>query len=274
VLALAGRDDEPLVRGALRTLRDEPSAARAHLKRIESIRWLERRPELLLRFSDDEQAAAVTMIVASGMPRLKALDALKIVLDAGSAAARRAAAAALAEFPGAQANQMVLARLDDRDPVVQAALVAQLRERGIPTALALLLERVDSPHAEVRQAAAESLAEFRFERYLAAFDTLSDEARTSTGALVRKIDKTAIEGLAKELASNSRPRRLRALEAAPYLDAVADLSGPLMKLLVCEDAIVRAAAQELLDDARANRVWKPLIVFDSSHAMPNTREGV
>ena len=36
---------------------------------------------------------------------------------------------------------------------------------------------VDSPHAVVRKAARESLAEFSFRRYLAAFDMLDEEVR-------------------------------------------------------------------------------------------------
>lgn len=244
---LSCRDDLPFLRSLLRRVAGELSlAARANLKRIDNLRWLERRSDLLGQLGDAEQAALVQLIVGSGMHRLKALEALQLVLDCCGPQARRAASGALTDFQGAQANQVVLDHLADPDPIVQARLVGQLREKNIPTALSLLLERVDSPYPEVRRAVSESLAEFSFQRYLAAFDALSEEARKTTGALVRKIDATAIGALAEELASSSRTRKIRAIAISECLEAAGELLGPIAQLLVDDDPVVRQAADSAL----------------------------
>ena len=90
---------------------------------------------------------------------------------------------------------------------MQAHIVGQLRGRGIPGILPVLLEMVDSPHAVVRKAARESLAEFSFRRYVAAFEMLDDEVRQSTGMLVKKIDPQTVPLLREEMRSLVRTRR-------------------------------------------------------------------
>ena len=82
--------------------------------------------------------------------------------------------------------------LDDPYAEVQAHALVQLRHRGIPNAMPRLIEMVDSPHAVVRDAVRTQLDEFRLERYLAAFDTLDEGVRRSTGELILKIDPEAL----------------------------------------------------------------------------------
>jgi hypothetical protein len=257
--AVGQRTDPVFLRLLLAACGVDPSPTMRNLvRRVDSFRWLEGGawPRW---FSDDEHRAAVVMIVASGMPRLVALDALRKAIASESCAARRAAAGALAEFHGAEANRLVLEGASDDDPQVQASCVAQLRERGIPTALAMLLDRLESPHQEVREAAGSALGEFTLARYLAAFETLSDAARAETGALVGKVDRSATCGLLAELAAPSRNRRLRALAAAPYVvrenqAAAEQIAAELAPLLAEEDATVRYAAANLLDDLRISAV--------------------
>ena len=136
--------------------------------------------------------------------------------------------------------------LESGDAAIQAAVVPQLRQRGIPGALSRLVEQLDSPHEIVRQAARKALGEFSTERFLAAYDLLDDDVRRTTGALVRKIDPTVITTLNEELKSPSRTRRLRALGAASAARMTVELEPRVLKLLADEDHVVRTEAARAL----------------------------
>mgnify|MGYP001012298143 CR=1 FL=1 len=140
------------------------------------------------------------------------------MLTSGRTAARRVAAAALADFGGAEANQLAVQGVQDPDPQVQASMVVQLRDRGIPGAISQLIHLLDSRHAVVREAAQSCLTEFNFGRYITAFDLMDEKIRSSTGMLVMRIDPHATGALADELKSRTRTRRLRGLEAAVAMD--------------------------------------------------------
>jgi HEAT repeat protein len=126
--------------------------------------------------------------------------------------------------------------------------LAQLRPRGIPGALAILLERIDSPHHVVREAARESLAEFNFKRFLAAYDMLEEDVRRSTGLLVKRIDAQAIPQLRQELSSTSGRRRKRGLAIARTLQAVDAVEDTICELLAEDDHLIRAEAAMALGD--------------------------
>jgi len=98
----------------------------------------------------------------------------------------------------------------------------------------------------VRKAARESLDEFSFSRFLAAFDMLDDEVRRSTGTLVKKIDPQTVPLLRAEMESRVRTRRLRALVIARTIDLVARLEEEIIKLLHDDDHLVRAEAAAAL----------------------------
>ena len=164
----------------------------------------------------------------------------------GKGGGRREAARALAAFPGAAANALAMKFLYDPDPHVQAAIVGQLRGRGIPGILPELVKMVDSPHAVVRKAARESLSEFSFRRYLAAFEMLDEEVRQNTGMLVRKIDPQTVPLLREELHSPMRTRRLRAMAIARLIDVVEPLEPIILELLEDADHMVRTAAAAAL----------------------------
>jgi HEAT repeat protein len=195
------------------------------------------------------------MAMASGVKRQEVYQVIRHLLQRGNLGGRRAAAGALAEFSGAEANALALAALDDPDPQVQAQVLGQLRQRGIPGAVSRLVEKVSSPHAVVREAVRKALSEFSFDRYLASFDMLDEASRQSTGALVRKIDPQLVPGLEREMQTPSRVRRMRALAVARATRTVRELEGPIVQLLTDEDHMVRAeAAKSLaLSDSAAAR---------------------
>jgi len=240
---VAKRRDLKFVQYLLRKVGREPSEfVKQNLKRIKSISWVRDRLTMLDQLEDLEQHAAVRLVMNSGTSRTEAFTAVRHILRYGKPAGRRAASEALGEFSGAEANALTLEALHDPDPQVQANALTQLRHRGIPGALPRLVEMVDSPHAVVRKAARESLAEFSFHRFLAAFDLLDDEVRRSTGALVKKVDSQTIPLLKAEMQSPVRTRRLRALAIARAIDAVNPLEETITELLQDGDHLVRTEA--------------------------------
>lgn len=241
------RADLPFLRRLLTKIGSEPTPRiRASLKRISVIGWVGRCEELLSKLNESQQHSVVQMVVHSGMKRDDAFSVLRHVLEQGAPAGRRAAVRALVDHQGADANQLVLNAINDPDPGVQALALRQIRERGIPHAISRLVERLESPDEEVRQAVRESLADFDFPKYLANFDLLDDDLRKTTGALVRKVDPRVATLLGEELASPSRVRRLRALAVAPTIGVVQELEESLLEILHDTDHFLRAEAARAL----------------------------
>jgi HEAT repeat protein len=231
----------------LRKIGFEPGPVAAlNLKRMESIAWLKPNAGRLDELDDAEQHSAVVLLMASGMRRLDGFATIERLVRQGQPGGRLAAAAALAQFNGAEANALALAALADVDPRVQAAIVPQLRPRGIPGSLQRLIDLLESPHELVRHAARASLAEFNLEKFLAAFDLLEDEARRSTGALVRKVNPEAGSVLSSEMLSPSRNRRLRAVQAAEAMGLAPEIETSIIGLLEDDDHVVRNAAARAL----------------------------
>ncbi|MGH7139570.1 MAG: HEAT repeat domain-containing protein, partial [Pirellulales bacterium] len=212
---------------------------------------------------DAAQHSAVQLIMASGMNRLEAFETIARLVARGTPGGRRAAAVALAQFHGSEANQVALRALEDDDPEVQAAVVGQLRERGIPGAVSVLLGLTDSPQPAVREAARRSLSEFSFGRYLAAFDALDDQVRRGTGMLVRKVDPDAATLLLEEMVAPSRRRRIRSLQAAEAMQIVEDVEETVITLLSDADHLVRLEAARAL--AQCASVEACLALRDAEH---------
>jgi HEAT repeat protein len=245
---LARRADEKFLTYLFKKIGFEPStAAQTNLKRMDSIGWVRKDLSLLTDMDGACQHAAVQMAMASGMNRLEVFNVIEFLLRHGQVAGRRAAAAALAEFQGVEANRLAEAALDDSDPEVQANLVVQLRKRGVAGALRRLIDLVDSRHEVVRRAARSCLTEFSFERFLASFDMLDEDVRKSTGALVKRVDPTAASGLAREMRSQSRSRRIRALAVARAMEMASQLEDKIIEMLSADDHTLRAEAARALE---------------------------
>lgn len=237
------RSDVSFLRHLARKIGGEPTpVTRMNLKRIETLPWITGNLGVLDALSETEQPGAVHLAADSSAPRHHAFEVVAYVLRQGQVPGRRVAAKLLAEFCGAEANEMVLRGLADSDPLVRAACAGQLRERGVPGAINRLLQLLDSPHQAEREAAQAGLAEFRFERFAANFDNLSAEARTTAGPLVRRVDPQAIDHVRAEFDAPTRGRRKRALEMALALSAVAELQAEAAKLLRDEDQYLRIDA--------------------------------
>ena len=244
---LARRRDLPFLRYFLGNISTPfPPAVKLNLKRIEWFTWLRDDLSLLSRLEEAEQRVALQMALASGMNRLDVFQVVEYLFRHGKSGSRRDAGAALVHFRGAEVNHLLLEGVRSGDAAIQAAVAGQLRSRGIPNALALLVELIDSPHEAVRQAARESLSEFRLARFLETYDMLDEETRARTGQLVKRVDPDAVAGLAEQLRSTSRTRRVRGVAMAVAMGAVQELEDELAALLTAEDQYVRAEVLRLL----------------------------
>jgi len=244
---IAGRSDTRFVHYLMRKIGHEPTPTMAlNFKKMTSISWLGDCRRIMDRLDDAGQHSAVRFVMASGIPRQQAMGLVETVLLNGKPGGRREAARALGEFQGVEANALAMRALADPDPQVQANIIPQLRGRGIPNVLPSLLELVESPYPVVRKAARESLAEFSFKRFVAAFDMLDEEVRRSTGLLVKRIDVQTVSHLNDELKSPVRTRRLRGLAIARTIDAVESVESAIIEMLQDEDHVVRTEAAATL----------------------------
>jgi HEAT repeat protein len=180
------------------------------------------------------------------------------ILKHGKVAARRIGAEALSEFAGAAANELVLRLLDDDDALVRTAAARQLRPRNLPGAIERLVSLLDSRHPGECEAARAGLAEFTLERFAANFDDLTPTARASAGALVRRVDATALPRIKSELCATARGSRKLALEWAVALDVVSQLEEPIAALLQDEDQYLRIDAIRALATNPTPRVLQYL----------------
>lgn len=248
--AVANRGDADFLSRLVKRIGSGPlGILAAQLRRMDSLAWARGDLRVYEALDGAGQVTAIRILMSSGMNRLEAFRSIEYLLLRGKPAARVAAAQALAEFNGSEANQLALRALSDRDPAIVAAVARQLRSKGIPGALPKLIDLLDSTHSNVREAAREALGEFSFARFIATYDALGEDARRSTGAMVRKIDPRTDELLVEEMKSGSRSRRLRAVSAASAIEAVAKVGGTMVDLLRDEDHLVR------LEAARALGQW-------------------
>ena len=161
--------------------------------------------------------------------------------------------------------------LDSEDEDVQAWATSQLRAQGVPEALRLLIERLDSPLTAVREAARDELQSFNLELLLNIFDHLDPAVSRRAGALVQKIDPDCHQKLVTELTQPVRRRRIRAALAARQLGLAHEVQGCLVMMLSDADTQVRRTAAEVLGDIPNAEVVAGLTVLlnDSS---PRVRE--
>ncbi len=247
---ISKRDDQPFITRVLAFAKGSlaPQVAK-NLSKIRSFAWLQPAWKTYLELADEDQAAAIKLLAASGVKQDAFLDLLEVSLHQGGPLSRLTACEMLSSIQCAQANQLILDTVYDDDPRVQAACVRQLRERHLGGSLPILLQMIDSPHDVVQTAAREALSEFTFANFIAGYESMNDNARRTTAVLVKKVDLQAIPGLLEELASPSPSRRIRGVEIAQLLGAVAEITPTLIELMADKDHVVRCRVAEALQHA-------------------------
>jgi HEAT repeat protein len=244
---LARRRDLQFIRQLLRKIGNQPPpAVRNNLHRIDDIAWLGDCGNVFAALAESEQAAAVLLVTEANLPAAQALQLLSLTLQEGGSAGRRMAAQGLAKFNSSEADEITWQALDDEDPLVRAQVVSRMAASTTPTMIPRLLEMLDSSHQLEREAAAQCLHDYNFDRYLQAFDAMAPEARLATGWLVMKVDPSATTQLTTELKAPVRTRRTRALQIAITLQLVPELFDTIKLLLNDDDHYTRLDAVRAL----------------------------
>ncbi len=256
---ISKRDDPNFVALLLDFAKEELSAKTAkNLKRIRSFAWLQAGKRGYDSFDEKDQALCIKLVAASGVKPDEFLDLLESILSRGAPAARWAACDALASIPGDRGNQLVLRAVEDSDANVQAAATRQIRDRHVPGAMSILLRQIDSPYEVVREATCNALYEFSFANFLAGFEGLHDDARRSTGALVKKVDRKTVPSILAELKHPARKHRLRAVEISEVMGLVPEVVEGLLALLEDEDHMIRAVSADALQFCPTAKVQNAL----------------
>lgn len=253
------RKDLKFVQHFLRTVGDKPSKAVCQsLARLECIAWLTPGNDIFEQLDEPSHAAAVQVAMASGMDHDSKFQFLAYMLTHGKAPGRRAAAEALANFKGAEADALVVKSLNDEDPYVRAHLIRQLRPREIPNSLLFLIRMVGTTHEAIRESLRESLPEFSFRRFLKNLDKMEEELRPMAGHLVRQVDPGSVVQIKVEMESLSPVRRRRAVNAANAMGIVQEIEDHVIKLLSDDDHTVRVAVAKALADCKSMPSWEAL----------------
>ncbi|MFO0946660.1 MAG: HEAT repeat domain-containing protein [Planctomycetota bacterium] len=266
ILALISeRDDDPFIHHLLDNIGQlaEPFIANA-FRKITEVRWLRPDHRIWHNLSESRKTNAVILLTQSGLPIERKLEVLAFFLDEGEPSARRAAACALAQLPGADANNMVRACMDDDDPEVQLAATQQIRERGITNALAMLLKKLDHSDARIREAAHEALSDYTMERYIGVFEQLDDSTRKTMGSMILKIDKQSRQALLAQLHSQQRRLQMRAARIVRALGIGDDYVSELLVLLADKDHLVRREMIETLAHLQDPTFVQRLVEMTSS----------
>lgn len=244
----ARRTDRPFVE-ALLTMVDEgvDEAFADNLSQITKTDWFA--PEYVDDLPPELQRPAVRLLDLLPTSDEERQAFLDWVTRDGSGEARGAASDHLDRMPAERVNEIVSSSLEDEDSEVRAWATSQLRPRSIPNNLLLLIERLDDPEVEVREAARHGLAGFNFELLLRIHPALRTERARQAGRLLVKIDEHVDEKLRAEFTHPQRSRRVRALQATAALDLAPCVEADLLPLLSEDDPVVRRIVADVLRDA-------------------------
>ncbi|MGY8771445.1 MAG: HEAT repeat domain-containing protein, partial [Pirellulales bacterium] len=217
-----------------------------NLHRIQKIAWTDGHINVLDELTDLQQVTAVQFVMECRIDQDQKYNVVKHLLIKGKGSGRLAAIEAMREFDSSEVNQLIAAAVRDEEQSVCAEALSQLRERGVPGSVKILLHYLESPYLIVMDAARKALSEFNFPKYLSSFDAMSEEVRQSSGLIVKKIDLETKYLLLEELKSNSHSRVIRACHVMHSMDMQQEMETPIIDLLGHDDFMVRAEAAELL----------------------------
>lgn len=222
------------------------SALDQNLKQIERLAWLETDDPPFAVIPPALQPGMLSFVFATKVPQDDKAKTQDWLLRNGGPEGRMAAAEQAALVDENVLQSVLVDSLDAEDEHVQAWAVTQLRQHAVPEAFALLLQRLDSPSAEVRAAVRDELSGFNLELVMGLLDSLDAATALRVGELLRKIDPQVCAKLQRDILSALRSKRLRAAQAAVKLGYQRQLLQPLLSLARDSDVLVRRAVAELL----------------------------
>ncbi len=242
-----------------------------NFKQLIRIDWITRHMLPLEAVPPSLHESLVEYVQATGIPHDDKVAVQKWILLHGSVQGRSAAGQVLESAEPACVRGILFDSLDSEEEDVQAWATSQLRGQGVPEALRLLIERLDSPLAAVREAARGELNSFNLDLLLSIFEHLDRNICLRAGALVQKIDPDCHQKLVAELNNPVRRRRMRAARAASKLGLSHEVQPCLVAMLSDADSQVRRTAAEVLADLPNAEVVAALSAV-LNHSSPRVRE--
>jgi hypothetical protein len=230
-----------------------------NLRAIHEVGWLAPGAGALPQIPRELQPRLVPLVKELGLPDEARLAVLEWLVSSGTDAARLAACELLSVLESQSVQDVVIESLEAEEPGVQAWATSQLRSLEVPNAMELLLERLDSPLAEVREAARAELGDFRMPRVLENFRHIEPRSYPAVAALVRKIDPRAAETLSHEMTGTTPRRAARAARVALALGFSAEVQEALLEMSRAADSLARRAAVEVLAEAPAHAAHAALL---------------
>jgi HEAT repeat protein len=231
----------------LRWLPDPMNAnLKKNLRQFTSLEWLSPSEEKFDLLPPGVQDSLARFVEALGLSSEEKVLIHEWMIRHGGLEARLAATDALASGGQETVQEMLYESLDSDDSEIQAWATGQLRDRGVPEAVTLLVDRLDSPIEEVREAAREELHSFDLYQMLEMFEDVSDDVCHQAGELIQKIDPLTIRKLNVELRNPIQGRRIRAARGAFAMGLHLQVLPALISLLQDEDDMVRRVIAEIL----------------------------
>lgn len=245
--AVGQRDDPEFVAHLLRWFpkRLTPTQQK-NLRQIESVAWVDAADRSLEMIPPSLQAPLVEFVTATGLPAETKLTVQEWVVRHGAPEGRLAASAVLGSMDDGAVQNIISSSLESENEDIQAWATSQLRSQGIPEALSMLINRLDSPLPAVRDAAREELKGFDVPAMLEMFEDLDPLVCLRAGKLIEKIDPDCHDKLRLELASPIRRKRIRAARAARMLGMHEKVFPSLKALLEDQDPLVRRTGIDAL----------------------------
>jgi HEAT repeat protein len=272
---MATRTDAKFVENLVLATGEKPAkAVTDNLAKLDAVAWVAPGAGTITSLSPLAQACAVPFIMATGVDRSTILAVLEEVLLIGSVEGRRAAAEALSQIEGREADDLLVRSLNDEDPMVQSHLVRQLRPRNIPGAFSLLIGMLETPHEEIRAALRDAMPEFRLDQFLENLLSIDENQLLSVGQIVRQLAIDPAPQLAAEMRRLSPVRRRKAVMAAEAMGLVGEVETTVISLLSDPDHMVRIETAKALAGCNSQPSWGALrdAMFDRSVAVKEAAE--
>jgi len=227
-------------------------------RQLESVDWLKQGWSFFEAIPAELHGALVSFLSSTGIPHRDKSSVHQWIIRHGSTDARLASAEALSGMDDTAVKTALYQNLQSQDEEAQAWATGQLRAQGVPEAVRLLVERLDSPLESVRSIAREELHSFNLDLMLNLFEHLDASVCLKAGGILRKVDPDCVEQLRAELSGPVARKRIRAARAALALGMQNDLAADLRGMARDQDALIRRTAAEILGDLAATESFETL----------------
>lgn len=245
--AIAERDDPEFIAHLLRWLPEHPSdLQQTNFKQLGEPVWLRAEQQEFSKIPPVLQTALIRLISLIDLDMVSRKQAQRWMLQHGTSVAKEAAIGMLRNLDNTEVAEMVLESLDSEDPLQQAWATCQLRAQHVPDAMNLLIDKIDSPLEEVREAARKELASFDVDFVLEHFEEFSPQVCPSVGKLLLKLDTRCLLDLSRAMSHPLRKRRMQAARCAHALQLHEELVPALTSLTEDPDDLVRRTSAEIL----------------------------